>query len=121
MGPEVPVAPWSLQIIVPSSHAINTLSQSPLAVAPLADFLLDSEEIGCFTKTKGGYRRLPEAAQGFPAFTAWAQLIVSELGVLRQNHCDSDMDDEIDERSGLAELNKREDFLGQCTSAQRKR
>jgi hypothetical protein len=31
------------------------------------------------------------------------------------------MDDKIDERSGLAELNKLEDFLGQFTSAQRKR
>ena len=33
-------------------------------------FLVGREEIGCFTKTKGGYRRLPETAQGFPAFTA---------------------------------------------------
>ena len=49
------VVPWSVQTIVPSSHAINTLSRPPLAVAPLSDFLLVGEEVGCFTETKGGF------------------------------------------------------------------
>ena len=34
-----PLSLPGFQTIVSSSHAINTLSQSPLAVAPLADFL----------------------------------------------------------------------------------
>ena len=36
---------------------------------------------------------------------------VPELGVVRQNHCDSDKDDNTDERSSLAELNKRGDSV----------